>query len=237
MPAVDGFVAPCKLTAVSNGSWERVAAARLRSLARVVRSVSHAAAGVENTLALYLSLLGTSGAPPPDDAKRQRYLDTMDSQRRRLSTLFNAVFAYLPSHEGSDVDLDLEATVRHAVVLAGTLGNDRSVSLQTEGAAALGKPLRIARECVRQAILDGLLLAVERTPAGGTVATSLAATGTNARLDIRTPGGADPVAGGCDTAFADCQADLRAAGGDARCDVADGLHIQLDLPCSPAELL
>ena len=91
MPAVDRLVDACKLSAVPNGSWERVAAARLRSLARVVRSVSHAAAGVENTLALYLSLLGTPpGAPPPDDAKRQRYLDTMDTQRRRLSRLFNA---------------------------------------------------------------------------------------------------------------------------------------------------
>ena len=219
-----------------SGSWERVATARLRSLARVVRPVSHTAAGVENTLAIYLSLLGTpDGNTPSDAAKRQRYLDTMDTQRRRLSALFNAVFAYLPPDTGTDNASDLEQSFRHAAVLAGTLAAERGVTLDAESDGASTPPMQIRRECIRQAILDGLLLAVEHTPAGAAVAARLSVDGETARLSIRAPAPEAPPTPTLPSEFVDCQEDLHAIGGTAHWNVAHDLHIELELPCSSAK--
>lgn len=197
----------------------------------MVRSVRHAAAGVENTFALYLSLLATPpGGNSPDDAKRQRYLDTMDAQRRRLSSLYNAVFDFLPTHDRPDATFDLTQSLRHAEVLAATLAKDRNVTLEVDGNAGVG--LQLDGEIPRQAALDGLLWAVERAASGATVTARLAGDGDRVSLAIDAPPPADPTP---PADLADRQAELRAIGGDVRWDVAPTLHIELALPCSPAE--
>jgi signal transduction histidine kinase len=171
---------------VSAKPWDDtdLAAARLRSLARVVRAVGHDARGALGTVTLHGTLLvkALEADAPPSPERTRRWASGMRDGCVRVERLLDAMLGHLAAPRGADAAL--------APVVAGLLTLARPYAFARQVGVAVSDGVvhgPVVPEVVRQVLLDVLLAAIEATAEGGEIAVATVADGTTATVTITGP--------------------------------------------------
>jgi hypothetical protein len=171
---------------VSAEPWDDVdlAAARLRSLARVVRAVGHDARGALGTVTLHGTLLvkALEADTPPPAERTRRWASGMQDGCVRVERLLDAMLGHLAAPRGADAAL--APVVAGLLTLARPYAFSRRVGVVVSDGVVHGP---VVPEVARQVLLDVLLAAIEATAEGGEIAVATVADGTAATVTISGP--------------------------------------------------
>lgn len=178
---------------VSADAWDDtdLAAARVRSLARVVRAVGHDARGALGTVTLHGTLLVKAleaDAPPTPDRTR-RWASGLQDGCVRLERLLDAVLGHLAAPRGTDAAL--APVVAGLLTLVRPYAFARRVAITVSDGVVQGPAVP---EIARQALLDVLLAAIEATAEGGEIAVATAAQAAAARVSVSGPAASPDLA-------------------------------------------
>lgn len=171
---------------MTGGAWDddALAAARLRSLARIVRAVGHDARGALGTVTLHGTLLvkALEADAVPSAERTRRWASGMQDGCVRLERLIDAVLGALAAPRGGDAAL---APVMAALVtLVRPYALARRVALAVHDGVAQGPTVP---EVARQILLDALLAAIESAGEGGEVTVTTAFAGATGTVAITGP--------------------------------------------------
>lgn len=206
------------------GPWdeESLAAARMRSLARVVRAVGHDARGALGTVTLHGTLLvkalESDGAPSGD--RTRRWASGLQDGCARLERLLDAVLGHLAAPRGSDAVL--APVVAGLVTLVRPYAFTRRVGLAVSDGVVQGPPVP---EVARQILLDTLLAAIDATAEGGEVAVATATNDGAGSVTVSGPTAAPELA----PSLAGWDALLTASGGALRVGSGSAFAVTVDI--------
>lgn len=150
--------------------------ARLRSLVQLAQPTAHDVRGALNALQLHIELLAGIDANGQDaGARLGRHVGTLRSECARLHRLVESFFDQIAMPD-QPASIPLGALLDGVVSAAQPAAKAVRAALSaTDG--ALGSRRPVDRERCRQLVLDALLGALERAPAGATVCLDLAPAG------------------------------------------------------------
>ncbi|MCW5890830.1 MAG: hypothetical protein KIT14_09780 [bacterium] len=171
---------------MSGTPWDEdaLAAARLRSLARIVRAVGHDARGALGTVTLHGTLLVKAleaDAAPPGERTR-RWASGMHEGCVRLERLLDAVLGFLAVPRGGDAVL--APVTASLVTLVRPYALAQRVGLIVHDGVAQGPAVP---EVVRQVLLDVVLAAIEAAGEGGEVTVATATAGGRGSVTVTGP--------------------------------------------------
>jgi hypothetical protein len=202
---------------------EALAAARMRSLARVVRAVGHDARGALGTVTLHGTLLAKAleADMPPAADRTRRWAAGMGDGSARLERLLDAVFGHLAPPRGSDATL--APVVANLVTLVRPYAFTRRVEVTMRDGVVQGPPVP---EVARQVLLDGFLAAIDAAGEGGAVAVATATQGPAGSVTITGPTAAPAL----EQALAAFLPAFAALGGAVRVEPGDAFALTVHIP-------
>jgi signal transduction histidine kinase len=212
-------------------------AARLRSLSRLARAYAHEIRGASSSLAIHTELLSGSVAEIEDEgirSRQQRYVRVLASERQRVQRLIDQLLdAVVPLDDPAVEAFDLSEVLAGLHALLTPQATERRAPLDVAADGPL--PMTGRRRLVEQAVLDVLLWAFDRVPAGARVDVVVAGEPERVRIviDGAMPNVTDEES--MDEELGACDALVRLAGGRVHSAPGDG-RVEIELPrTGPAE--